>query len=430
MSAESAVQDAPEQRRTLLVLASAQVLSGFGLAAGITVGALLAQDMLGSTSLAGLPALLFTAGSALAAAAMGRVSQRRGRRDGLAAGLAAGAVGGAGVVAAAVVGSPALLFASLFVYGAGSASNLQARYAGADLAAEHRRGRAVAVVLVATTVGAVAGPALAGVVGDVAEGLSIPRLAGPFALASVAYGLGAVVLWVALRPDPLLLARARAAEQAAAPSPAGLGDAHAEDAATRSAAPTAGRSTGAAGVRLGAAIMIVTQIVMIAVMTMTPIHMRGHGHDVSAIGIVIGVHVAAMFLPAPLSGWLVDRFGPLPVGVAAAATLAAAGVVSAVAPVDSLPLLIVALALLGLGWSLGLVAGTALVTASAPVERRASVQGSVDFLIAIAGATGGGASGIVMAHSSYGALALGGGVLALVLVPFMIGGPRSARLAQ
>ena len=201
--------DAPEQPRVLRVLAAAQILSGAGLAAGITVGALLARDMLDSTSLAGMPAMLFTVGSAGAAIGIGRLSQRRGRRVGLAAGYLTGAVGSAGVVLAAVLDSVPLLFAALFIYGAGTAANLQARYAGADLAAPHRRGRAVAIVLVATTVGAVAGPNVAGAMGRWAQVWGIPSLAGPFVLAGVAYAVGAAVLWTLLRPDPLVLARNR-----------------------------------------------------------------------------------------------------------------------------------------------------------------------------------------------------------------------------
>lgn len=161
-------QQIPQQRRTLAVLVGAQVLSGAGLAAGITVGALLAQEMLETTSLAGLPSAMFTIGSAAAAVTVGRISQRLGRRTGLALGYAAGALGSLGVVAAAVVDNIALLFLALFVYGAGTATNLQARYAGADLASAHHRGRAVSTVLVATTVGAVVGPNLVTVMGDLA----------------------------------------------------------------------------------------------------------------------------------------------------------------------------------------------------------------------------------------------------------------------
>lgn len=145
------------QRRVLRALVFAQVFGGAGLAAGVSVGALIAKDLLSSTSGAGLPAALFTAGSAGAAATVGRLSQRRGRRFGLTAGYATGAIGGAVVVLAAVTENVPLLFVSLLVYGAGTATNLQCRYAGADLAEESRRGRAVSTVLVATAVGAVAG---------------------------------------------------------------------------------------------------------------------------------------------------------------------------------------------------------------------------------------------------------------------------------
>src|SRR3954447_177953 len=195
------------QRRTLVVVTASQVLGGAGLAAGVTVGGLLAQDMLGSEGVAGLPSGVFTLGSAIAAFAVGRYSQVAGRRPGLAAGFMAGSVGAAGIVIAAVVDSPVLFFASLLVYGSGTATNLQARYAGTDLATRTSRGTAVSIALVATTLGAVAGPNLVGPLGDLADTLGIPRLAGPFLLAAVAYGAAGACMFPFLRPDPLHVAR-------------------------------------------------------------------------------------------------------------------------------------------------------------------------------------------------------------------------------
>ncbi|MFB9393481.1 MFS transporter [Streptomyces coeruleoprunus] len=402
----------PAQRRTLTVLVVSQVLSGAGLAAGITVGALLAQDMLDSTSLSGLPSALFTAGSALAAVLVGRVSQRRGRRPGLAAGYATGALGSLGVIAAAVVNSPVLLFVSLFVYGAGTATNLQARYAGADLADDHHRARAVSTVLVATTLGGVVGPNLAAPTGALAAGLGIPRLAGPFLLAVVAYAAAALVLVVWLRPDPLLLARTLAARETEAAQ---------EAQEPADAAPAAGAGKTArlrpGGIALGTTVMALTQLVMVAIMTMTPVHMHEHGLGTAASGFVIALHVAAMYLPSPLTGLLVDRYGRTVIASASGVVLLAAGVLAGTAPPESVPLLTVALVLLGIGWNLGLVSGTAIITDSAALATRARTQGMVDVAIAVAGAVGGLASGVVVATTSYAVLALCGGALALAIVP-------------
>ncbi|SHN11683.1 MFS transporter [Streptomyces yunnanensis] len=392
-------------RRPLAVLVFSQVLSGAGLAAGITVGALLAEDMLGSTGLAGVPSALFTAGSALGAVAIGRLSQRWGRRPGLVLGYGAGVLGSLGVVAAAALNSVLLLFPSLLVYGAGTATNLMARYAGAELAPPDRRGRAVSTVLFATTLGAVAGPNLVTVTGDLALTWGVPRLAGPFLLAAAAFGAAAAVLACLLRPEPLPPERrADGPPDDWTASPAGSG-------------PTAGQRRGLAA---GTAVMLLTQLVMIALMTMTPVHLRAHGHGTETAGLVIALHVGAMFLPSPLTGRWVDRAGPHRVAVASGVTLLAAGLLAALAPPHSVPGLTVALVLLGVGWNFGLVSGTALVTEALPPARRAASQGLVDVGIALAGATGGMASGPLLATSGFPVLALVCGVLAAAVVPVAV----------
>ncbi|GAB1691729.1 MFS transporter [Krasilnikovia sp. M28-CT-15] len=409
--ADPAVAREALHRRTLAVVMASQVFSGAGLAAGVTVGALLAQSMLGTTSLSGLPSALFTAGSAATALLIGRLSHRLGRRAGLTAGYLAGALGGAGVVLAATLGNIPLLLVSLLVYGAGTATNLQARYAGADLVGADRRGRAVSAVLVATTLGAVAGPNLVTVTGRAAEQWHIPALAGPFALAVVGYAIAAGILFVLLRPDPLLVARAMPAAQEA-PGP---GD------------PPGRAAPFGASVTAGAATMVLTQLVMVAVMTMTPVHMKAHGHGLGATGLVIAVHIAGMYLPSPITGVLVDRVGRIPVAVAAGVTLLVAGVVSATAPESSVALLALALGLLGLGWNLGLVSGTAIVTDATPPQTRAKTQGAVDLCVALSGAGGGIASGMIMNATSYAALSVTGGVLALAVIPFVASSGRRGR---
>src|SRR3546814_12900343 len=103
--------------------------------------------------------------------------------------------------------------------------------------------------------------------------------------------------------------------------------------------------------------------------------MRAHHHELAAVGLVIGLHIGAMYLPSLVTGVLVDRIGRTPMAIASGITLLAAGLVAAVAPGDSLGLLIVALMLLGLGWNFGVIAGTALVVdATVPAIGRASVR--------------------------------------------------------
>jgi MFS family permease len=416
------------QRRTLIVVVVSQVLGGAGLAAGVTVGALLAQQMLRSDSLAGVSAALFTLGSALTAYLVGRLTQRSGRRLGLGLGFAAGGIGALGVVAAAVLGNAVLLFIAFFVYGAGTATNLQARYAATDLAAPARRGTAISVALVSTTLGAVAGPNLVEPLGRFAESVGVPALAGPFLLAAVAYAAAGAALLLFLRPDPFLLARRLNAEetQAAAGRP-GRGERDATAVTAGGGHPIADSQPSddivprpGTGAYVGAAIMVLTQIAMVAIMTMTPVHMRAHHHSLGDVGLVIGMHIGAMYLPSLVTGVLVDRVGRIPMAVAAGVTLLAAGVTAAVAPGDDMLLLIVALVLLGLGWNFGLIAGTALVVDNTVPANRARLQGALDVLIALAGSGAGVMSSVVMAGVGYAALSLGGGVVALLLIPVLV----------
>ncbi|CAM5678471.1 MFS transporter OS=Streptomyces alboniger OX=132473 GN=CP975_08390 PE=4 SV=1 [Streptomyces alboniger] len=395
------------QKRTLTVLLVSQVLSGVGLAAGVTVAGLLAGQMLHNTSLSGLPIALLTAGSALAAVVIGRLSQRLGRRPGLAAGYLTGALGGAGVVAAAALDSPALLFVSLFLYGAGTTSNLQARYAGADLAAPHQRARATSTVIVATTFGGIAGPLLTTPAGRLATALHLPELTGLFLLSTLAFTLAALTLLLWLRPDPLVLARTLPA---------------ASDEGTSADSP----SRSGPVLLIGVVVLVLSQLVMVAVMTMTPIHMHAHGFGTAASGLVIALHTGSMYLPSPLAGRLVDRFGATAMSVVTAGVLLAAGVAAALAPGHSFPLITLALVLLGVGWSFGLVTGTAIVTNSTPLATRAKIQGLVDVAIAVAGAVGGLASGIVVAFASYPVLAVVCGVLAFAAAPAAIVAARKS----
>ncbi|PEU82308.1 MFS transporter [Bacillus cereus] len=393
-------------KRTLIIVSISQMFGGAGLAAGITVGALLAQQMLGTDAFAGLPAAMFTMGSAVAAFFVGKLSQQYGRRVGLAGGFIVGGLGAIGVVMAALTNSIILLLVSLLIYGAGTATNLQARYAGTDLANKKQRATAISITMVMTTFGAVAGPNLVGVMGRFAHSIGIPELAGPFILSAAAFILAGIVLFVMLRPDPLLIAN--------------MIETYKQEHTYKGQAVTEEATENKRGITVGAIVMILTQIVMVAIMTMTPVHMGHHGHGLSAVGLVIGFHVGAMYLPSLVTGMLIDKIGRTTMSIAGGVILLATGVIAAIAPSDSLILLIVALSLLGLGWNLGLISGTAQIVDATIPSTRAKTQGKIDVFIALAGASGGAMSGMVVANSSYAALSLAGGVVAFMLIPVVI----------
>ncbi|KKO52558.1 MFS transporter [Paenibacillus sp. DMB20] len=394
-------------QKTLMIVVLSQILGGAGLAAGITVGALLAQDMIGTDSYAGIPAALITLGSAAAAFLVGRLSQRFGRRAGLASGFLAGGIGAFGIVFAAVADHLPLLYVSLLVYGAGMATNLQARYAGTDLAQPNQRARAVSMAMVSTTFGAVAGPNLVDVMGRFAASIGVPALAGPFILAGAAFTLAGLVLLAWLRPDPFIVAKA-------------IAEAQKTDQVKVSESSSTGTAMSNRGIIVGTTVMVLTQIVMIAIMTMTPVHMKHHGHSLREVGLVIGIHIAAMYLPSLVTGVLVDKLGRTIMSYASGITLLLAGILAAWAPPDSMAALIAALALLGIGWNFGLISGTAQIIDATPEHIRAKTQGTVDVLVALAGASGGALSGMVVANSSFAVLSITGGLSSLLLIPVVL----------
>lgn len=397
-------------KRTLWTVVVSQIFGGAGLAAGITVGALLAKDMLGTESFSGLPAALFTLGSALSVYLVGRVSQRSGRRLGLSGGFIAGGIGAIGVVIAATWNLVFLLFLSLFIYGAGTSTNLQARYAGTDLASDKQRGMAVSIAMVSTTLGAVVGPNLTTPMGKVAAIIGIPGLAGPFILAAAAYLLAGFTLFIYLRPDPLLVAKQIAAEEEKGTS----------SAKTMNQQNATFVSLQRTGILVGTLVLVLSHVIMVAIMTMTPIHMENHGTGLTAVGIIIGLHVAAMYLPSLGTGALVDKLGRTTMVIASGVTLAVSGLLASFASGDSIIWLTTALTLLGLGWNFGLISGTAIIVDSTNVTTRAKTQGAVDVWVAFGGTAGSLLSGVVVAYSSYAILGMIGMYLALLLIPLII----------
>lgn len=396
------------QRRVLSVLVGTQVLGGVGVASGIAVMALLARALSGSDQLAGLGTTFQVLGGALIAVPVARVMAARGRRPGLALGYLVALAGALIVVAAAIIGQFWLMLVGSFLFGGATTSGSQARYAGADLAPPARRGRHLSLVVWATTIGSVAGPNLVGPAERLGTWLSLPPLTGSFTVAMLGFACAAIVVVVALRPDPLLTARAL---EAAGPG------------ATAVPAPSrAAKGTVRDGWRsivghpialLGLITMAFGHAVMIAVMVMTPLHMDRGGAGLTLIGLVISIHILGMYAFSPVSGYLVDRFGGRSVGAGGALILVLACVLASLTHQGMSGQLTASLFLLGLGWSGTMVAGSTLLVGALPVQDRAAGQGVSDLAMGLCGAGGGALAGVVLEYWGYSVLALGSCVLAV-----------------
>ncbi|MFC6285874.1 MFS transporter [Nocardioides sp. GCM10027113] len=409
---------AAAQRRTLGTLVVGQAVGAVGITIGIATASLLARDLSGSESLAGLAQTCQVLGAALAAYVLARLMGRRGRRIGLATGYLLGASGAMLAVLAAVVGSMLLLLVGATLLGSTTAANNGARYAATDLAEPAHRGRSLSLVVWATTIGAVAGPNLTGLSTSVARTLGVPDLAGPFVIGSVGMLVAAAVIAVRLRPDPLLLARVLAEEAAGEPVAVPTG--------------TSWRRVGAA-VRsrpvLGAAVagLAGAHAAMVAVMVMTPLHMEHGGAELQVIGFVISVHVLGMFAFSPLVGMLADRVGREPVlGIGGLVLLASLGL-AAWSPEGHSWQILSGLFLLGLGWSFATVAASTMIADHAPLEVRTDVQGAADLVMGLTAAAAGALAGVVVGAWGYPVLATAAVALAGLVVVAAIAGHRWTR---
>ena len=383
-------QHQDQQRKTLNVLRMAVVPGQAAVAGSVAVVSLLASDMLGSDRLAGLGGAAFTFGAAAVSIPLAAFMRRRGRRPGLIMALLIGAVG-AGVAATGgqLRWFPLFVF-GMFLFGSGQAATLQARYVAADLARPPDRARAIGAIVWIGTLGAVFGPTFTPLEKRFGEWLGLDEYIGPYLFAGALFVVGAIVYFFALRPDPLVLV--------------GGTNPHAERTRPiRQVRKSYGVIRSSPGAMLGIVAMAGSQAAMVGVMTMTPPHMKDHDHaDLSAL--VIAVHILGMFGLAPLVGRFVDRFGAVR-AIQVGAIVLGSGTVAAVIAGYVPAMIFIGLFLLGLGWNIGLIGGTTLLTASVPAHARVEAQGTGDLTLSVCGAVAAFGSGFVKQSAGYHILA-------------------------
>ena len=393
------------RRRTVATLVAGVALGSTGHIAAVTVATIVAQEIAGGSSAwSGAPGATVVLGAAAGALGLSSVMVRRGRRFGLALGYAIGVLGAVIATGAVVAASLPVLLLGTVLIGFGNSSNQLSRYTAADLATPDRRASALSLVVWGATIGAVVGPNLVAPAGRMALALGLPELSGAYLVPILFVGAASLLSFLLLRPDPYELADASARHDGGT-----AGSSVAVSLASVIARPS---------VPVAIVALVAGQFVMVLIMTMTPLHMANHGHDLAAVGIVISGHTFGMFGLSPLSGRLTDRFGSVPVILGGLAVIAFASVLAAAAPPDGGAVLFLALFLLGYGWNLGYVAGSALLTHGLSLAERTRIQGLVDGLIWSSAAVASLGSGVVLSVASYAILGLMGA--ALVVVPALL----------
>lgn len=403
------------QKRTLQVLVTGQVVAAASLSAAVTVGAFVIQDILGQqTPWGGLSSATFTMGSAFMSQVLARVMSRSGRRVGLQYGYSLAIAGG--LIAGFGVNNKSLLFfvIGLFLYGSGQASNLLSRYAAMDLAAPDQRSQAMSYILFGSTFGAVFGPVLikpAEQIGVDVFGWSV--YTGPWIASSCFFVLALLNVAVRLRPDPLEVSGGLRSQQGAAVVTPNLAAALKIILNIRKA-------------RVALLAMVISQVTMVAVMTMTPVHLKLHGNE-SVSPYIISLHIAGMYAFSPLVGKFADRYGKI-LSISIGSVLLVSATVMAALAGEAATLLWPSLWLLGLGWSFGLIGGSSLLVESVPDQSRVTVQGAADLMMSFCGGMAGFSSGFIRKAFGFHMLSNLGTILALAL--FIVGVRHLASLKR
>lgn len=387
-----------EETRTRLVwtMFAGNAIATTGYIGLATVNPIIAEEITGSKTLAGLPATTATLGIAIGAMVLSWLSLHVGRRATFSLGYFLAFIGAMLSIASIAAHSFPLLLAGMLVVGIGRSVGQLARYAAGDLRSEDRRARAISLIIWASTIGAVVGPLLIGPTGAFAIAAGFNELAGPVAVAVGGYALVSILMFIGLRPDPLGVA---------VDTNEGEDKGQARPLRDLLAMPT---------VQLALVAIIVSQVVMVLVMVMTPIHITDNDGTLSTVGWVMMAHTLGMFALAPVTGWLVDRYGPRRMIVSAVVVFLASCSLAATAVTANLGILIIGLFGLGLAWNFGFVAGSTLVQHDQPLADRVKLQGFSDSAAWISSAVAASASGIVLAASSYTVLSLAAGALALI----------------
>ena len=400
------------QRRIFGTMFITQAIYRATVIAGFTLTPVIAASLSGSDTTVGYPNTAGLIGQAVFAYPVGLIMDRLGRRWGLSAGYFIGVLGGLISAVSIINGSFIGFLLGAMMLGMMRGASEQGRYVAAEVFPESQRPRIIGLIVFCGTAGAIIGPLLVEPATRWSQRMGLPAYTGPFLLAAGLMLLVTILIILFLRPDPLSLNR------------------QVVPATVNSMADPKVKTPlhdifNTPRIRLGVAAMVIGQLVMVLFMVVTPLHMDHHHHATKAISWVIMAHTLGMFGLSGLTGILVERIGRV-------ATIVIGGLIlllsCILAPLSvALPILALALFLLGLGWNFCFVAGSTLVAESATLANRGRAQGASEVAVALASGLGSFLVGTVFA---VGGIILLSVLCALISATLLLYTGYSARQAR
>ncbi|MBE0671857.1 MAG: MFS transporter [Anaerolineales bacterium] len=390
-------------RKITGILFAQQSLASAGFIAAATLNSIVGKELSGHSDWAGVPTAVYLLAGAFSAFMWGYVFDGIGRRGGLVTGLSTGVLGSGLTFYAIAIHSFSVFLGGMVLMGIANAAVQLGRFAAAEVNRPEHRGRAISNVVIGGTVGSVVGPFVAGPAGGLVGSWGIDELAGAYLVAAVLFAIGAVVVFVGLRPDPREIGKEVA--EKFPETMTGTGEVRSVFQILRQPAAL-----------VAVVSMVLGQMVMVLVMVITSLHMRDHHHELTDISAVIASHTFGMYAFSIISGRLADRWGRGPVILTGSATLIISCIAATISP-DVLPLS-VALFLLGLGWNFCFVGGSTLLADQLSPLERSRTQGFNDLLVGLASAFGSLESGFIFAALGYNMMAYVSAVFALI--PFAV----------
>ena len=380
------LQHADLQKRTLRTLMSGLVPAGAAITSAYSAAAVLGEEITGNETLGALAAACLTTGAALSTLPLAKIMTVKGRRPGIVVGYATAVLGAILAMTAAITGVYIFLPLGILGVGVGNGANLAARFAAADLAPEENKASAIGNLVWASTIGSVLGPTIGlGPAKKLGDFLGAPELAGPYIVSGLLFLLAALTIQKWLRPDPLVVI-------------GGIGGEGGQQTSVKKAFRILFSSKIG---RLSVGSMVVGHVVMVGVMTMTPLHLKDGGHQLEIVGFVISLHIIGMYAFSPLVGALTGKIGAKAViALGGAFLVIGSELASHTEPQDSLGVFM-GLFLIGLGWSFGLVASSALIASEFDGPEKVRIQGLADLSMTAAGGLAGLGSGLVVTVTDY-----------------------------